>query len=321
MIAFDDLKLETVEQTDTKGKFKIGPLPRGYGHTLANSLRRVLLSSLEGAAVTSIRIAGVDHEYSTIEGVKETVIQVEMNVKGIRFSCESDEPQKIRLSAKGSQEVTAKDLDLTESVQVINPEAKILTITNDDTTIDMELVVERGIGYTKADEELRAEAGRLPLDADYGPIERVMFSVDETRKGERMNLDMVTLTVFTDGSITPEDALVASSTKLRDAFDRIELLLTTDVEELEDEEETEEAKEEAKEEAEKKQEEKLGDIPVEDLPISKRTRTTLMDADINKLEDVTKCSSQELLDISGFGEKSLEEVRDLLDGYGMSLKE
>jgi DNA-directed RNA polymerase subunit alpha len=323
MIDFSDLKLDIVEQTDEKGTFEIGPLPRGYGHTLANSLRRVLLSSLEGSAVTSIRIAGIDHEYSTIEGVKETVIDVEMNVKAIRFKCTSDQPQVIRLSTNEEGTVTAGDLELTESVEVVNPDCEILTITGEDTAVDMELVVEKGMGYRDADEELRSEAGRLPLDADFGPIERVLFSVSETRKGEQMNLDMISLTIFTDGSIMPEDALEAASKVLREAFDRLELLLTTDIQEEDekDAESEEEKKQEEKEMEEKKQEEKLGDIAVEDLPISKRTRTTLMDADINKLEDVTKCSSEELLNISGFGDKSLQEVKDLLEGYGMSLKE
>jgi DNA-directed RNA polymerase subunit alpha len=321
MIDFSDLKLEIVEQTDEMGKFKIGPLPRGYGHTLANSLRRVLLSSLEGAAVTSIKIAGVDHEYSTIEGVKETVIQLQMNIKAIRFQCNSDEPQVVRLSANKKGIVTAKDLELTESVEVINPETEILHITGDDTALDMEMIVEQGSGYMKADEELRSEAGRLPLDADFGPIERVMFSVDETRKGEKMNLDMVTLTIFTDGSIMPEDALQSASNKLKEGFKQLETILITGVDAMQDDEEDEIDEEEKREKEEKKQEEKLGNIAVEDLPISKRTRTTLIDSGIKKLEDVTKCSSKELLDISGFGEKSLEEVEGLLEGYGMSLND
>ncbi len=329
MIDFSDLRLEVVEESEDKGVYKVGPLPRGYGHTLANSIRRVLLSSLEGSAVTSIRIAGVDHEYSTIEGVKETIIQVELNVKAIRFKCESSDPQVVRLSSKGEGEVTAGDLELTESVEVMNPEATILTITDDDTSVEMELVVERGVGYFKADEELRAEAGRLPLDADFGPIERVMFSVDETRKGEKTNLDMVTLTIFTDGSIMPGEAFQLASKKLLEAFDRLEILISTGGEEPEEEKAEEETSEDVeetdrdetdKDEAEETDEE-LKDLKIEDLPISTRTKTALMEAGMETLEDVLDNNADELLDVSGFGQKSLEEVQDLIDGYGMSLKE
>ncbi|MEA3357436.1 MAG: DNA-directed RNA polymerase subunit alpha, partial [Patescibacteria group bacterium] len=152
MIDFADLSIEVVENDGKKGVFKVGPLPRGYGHTLANSVRRVLLSSLSGGAVTSLRIEGVSHEYSTIKGVKETVVDMIMKIKGINFRCDSDEPQVVRISKSGVGDITAGDIDLTESVTVENPNFKIATIADKKTVLDIEMVVERGVGYRVADE-------------------------------------------------------------------------------------------------------------------------------------------------------------------------
>lgn len=310
MIDFSDLKIDVVEESSAKGVYKMGPLPRGYGHTLANSLRRVLLSSLQGAAVTSLKIAGVDHEYSTLKGVKETVVEIEMNIKSIRFSCESDDPQVIRVSSKGAGDITAGDFQLTESVQILSPDVKLLTITDKDTAVDIEMVVERGVGYVVANEDLRSEVGRLPLDADYSPIERVMFSVDETRKGEKMNLDMVTLTVFTDGSVTPKDALGFASDRLRDVFERLMILVgvaaVSSDSEVSDEKEVRVSGD-------------FDDVPVEELPISKRARASLIEAGVKNLGEVAKKTAKELLDIPGFGGKALSEVKELLESYSISL--
>jgi len=310
MIDFSGLKIDVVEESEDKGIYKIGPLPRGYGHTLANALRRVLLSSLRGSAVTSLKIAGVDHEYSTIKGVKETVVEIEMNIKAVRFGCESDEPQIIRVSSKGTGDVTAGDLQLTESVRILNPDAKILTITDKSTAVDLEMVVERGVGYEIANEDLRSEVGRLPLDADFSPIERVMFSVDETRKGEKMNLDMVTMTVFTNGSVTPKDALGFAADRLRDVFERLMVLVGVESVPSGD---TGPAEESVSAPGD------FDEVPIEELPISKRVRASLIESGMKNLGEVVKKTAKELLDIPGFGGKALSEVKELLESYGVSL--
>lgn len=315
MFEFADLMIEEVENDGKHGVFKIGPLPKGYGHTLANPLRRVLLSSLPGGGVTSMRIAGVEHEYSTLKGVKETVVEILMNVKNIRFSCESDEPQTLSLSKKGEGDVTAGDLSLTENVQVMDPDAKIATITDKSTKLEMELVVERGIGYHVADEDLRSEVGRLPLDTDFSPVERVTFAIDRTRKGEQTDLDQITLTIFTDGSIDPKTALGRSARVLHSTFDRMMTLCEVEAPT------TEAAVPAAVEEKESTVKDEVNSWVVEDLAISNRAKSSLLDAGIKTVGEITENSAKELLEVSGFGEAALKEVRELLKEYDLSLKE
>lgn len=311
MIDLSDITIEVVENDGRVGTFSIGPLPKGYGPTFANPLRRVILSSLHGGAVTSMRIAGVDHEYSTLKGVKETVVEIQMNVKGIRFSCNSNEPQIVRVKKKGKGEITAGDLELTESVTVMDPSLKIASITDAGTTFDMELVVERGVGYRTADEELRSEIGRLPLDADFSPIERVTFSIDKTRKGEKLDLDQVNLKIMTDGSVDPQEALGKAAEILQVMFGKLRDFSGVEEEQMpvESEKSNEDAEVEAK------------DWLVEDLPISKRAKSRLIDADMTKLGDIVAKSRDELLGIKGFGEAALDEVVEVLNEYGLKLKE
>ncbi|MBN2100863.1 DNA-directed RNA polymerase subunit alpha [Candidatus Dojkabacteria bacterium] len=308
MIDFKDLNVEELENDGKKGVYKIGPLPRGYGNTVANSLRRVLLSSLPGAAVTSIRVAGIEHEYSTVEGVKENVVEIMMNLKGIRFSCKSDEPQIVRLTKKGEGEIIAGDLDLTESVEVMDKNAKIATITDKGSAVEMELVVERGVGYRLADEDVRSEAGRLPMDASFSPVERVMYNIEETRKGEKMNLDQATMTVFTDGSIDSREAVAYASQVLRDAFSQVFLLSGG-----------ESAPSSSKEQKPAKEGEDVGEMLVEDLDISTRSKSSLVDAGYKQVKDLVGKTPEDLLDISGFGAKGLDELKAYLKKLGVEL--
>ncbi len=307
-VDFSDINIEVVENDGKVGTFNIGPLPRGYGHTLANPLRRILLSSLPGGGVTSMKIAGVQHEYSTLKGVKETVVDIMMNVKGIRFKCESDDPQVVRISTKGENEIKAKDLELTESIEVMNPDHVLATITDSSTSLDMEFVVERGVGYRSADTDSRSESGRLPMDADFSPVERVTFNVTSTRKGEKTNLDLIVMQVVTDGSVDPKDALMKATEVSRDVFDSMNVLLQGGEVEPKETEEESEIQDEVK------------DWRIEDLSISTRAKSSLIDAGIEKLDDLLSKTGDELLEVPGFGEKALEEVREVLDEYGMKLK-
>jgi DNA-directed RNA polymerase subunit alpha len=246
-----------------------------------------------------------------MKGVKETIVQIQMNVKGIRFACASNEPQVVKVSKKGEGVVTAGDLELTESVTVIDPKAEIATITDSKTSFDMELVVERGVGYRTADEELRSEVGRLPLHADFSPVERVTFSIEKTRKGEKLDLDQVNLEILTDGSIDPQEALGKAAEILSAAFAR--LMDMTGVEE--EPMPVAEVEESGSDDVEAKE------WLVEDLPISKRAKSRLLEAEMTKLGDIAEKSKEDLLEIKGFGEAALEEVVEVLDEYGLSLKE
>ncbi|MDD3662060.1 MAG: DNA-directed RNA polymerase subunit alpha [Candidatus Dojkabacteria bacterium] len=313
MIDLSDIRVEVVESGDTSGVFRIGPLPRGYGHTFVNPIRRVLLSSLQGGGVTSMRIDGVEHEYSTIKGVKENVVEIQMNIKAIRFDCQSSEPQVVRLKKKGVGIVTAGDLDLTESVSVMEPSAEIATITDKNITLEMELVVERGIGYRKADESLRSEVGRLPMHADFSPVERVTFSIESARKGKKMDLDSVLLSIYTDGSINPQDALGKAAEILKAGFEKIFVLSGIEPEPM-----PVVAEETASAEG--------GNIEalnwlVEDLPISKRAKSRLLEAGIEKVSDVVEQEAGQLLAIPGFGDTALKELKDVLQEYGLTIKQ
>lgn len=303
MIDFSDLNVEIVENDGKKGIFKIGPLPKGYGNTLANSLRRILLSSLEGAGVTSIKMSNVDHEYTTIEGVKETVMDIMLNIKEVRFNCESSEPQVVKVSVKGEKEVTAGDLDLTESVTVMDPKSHIATVTAKGATFDMEMTVEKGIGYKLGDEGVRSEVGRLPLDTKFSPITRVMYNVEETRKGGKMDLDMITISVFSDGSVDPKDAISTSAGILRDLSEKTMMLAGGEVQVTEVEEEVVEESEEKKSE----------DMLIEDSSLSTRTKSALVNGGINKVSELVGKSEDDLSELKGFGAKALEEVQDFLD--------
>lgn len=310
ILGFD---IETVESTEKRGIFKIGPLPRGYGHTLANPLRRVLLSSLEGAGITSLRISGADHEYSTIKGIQETVIDIMINLKGVRFKVDSDEPQVVKLSVKGAKEVTAKDIDVTESVTIMNPELKIATMTDKTAKLDLEMTVEKGFGYKAGNENVRSEVGRLPMDASFSPVERVTFSIDETRKGEKTNLDMITMTIVTDGSVTPNYALSHSSKVLLDVFGRFVDILAV-------ESSTRTVTPVIRETAETVAAGDVAGQSIESIDISKRAKTALVAAGINTVADLVAKTEAELKSLSGFGDKALEDVKNFLNTNSLTLK-
>ncbi len=308
MSDFLDFDIEVVESDTKKGIFKIGPLARGYGHTLANSLRRVLLSSLEGAGITSIKISGVDHEYSTVKGVKETVIEIMLNLKAVRFKLNTNEPQTVKLSAKGAGEATAKDLDLTESVEVMNPDAKIATLTDKSSKLEIEMVVEKGLGYKVGNEDVRSEVGRLPMDANFSPVERVTFSIDETRKGENTNLDLITMTILTDGAVTPNEALSHSAKMLRDIFERFITLLNV------------EPVASVAAAAAPVAEGDVNAMPVENLDISKRAKTALVGAGVATVGDLLGKTEADLSAIAGVGDKAIKDIKKFLKKYDLELK-
>jgi DNA-directed RNA polymerase subunit alpha len=282
-------------------------LERGFGVTLGNSLRRTLLSAIPGAAVVRIRFSGKYHEYDTIEGVKEDILEIILNLKGLALRLPGDELQRITLTRKGPSEVTAADLDLPPGVEVINPDLHIASLNNKG-TLDVELEVETGFGYVPA-ELNRLEDSPLsviPIDADFSPVRKVNFTVEETRVGGKTGYERLNLELETDGGIKPEEALSEASRLLKRHLD-----LFGDFAEhpfgistLEPEETEEEG---------------LA-IPLVELDIDQRACNLLQEADILTLRDLLEHPREELLDIHGFGGKTLSKVEDRLEELGYALK-
>jgi DNA-directed RNA polymerase subunit alpha len=207
----DQVKIKKKE--GNRAVFEISPLMPGYGPTIANPLRRVLLSSLEGAAVTSIKIKGIDHEFSSVSGVAEDIIQIILNTKKVRFRLHSEEPARVTLRVKGEREVTANDIKATSDVEVINPNQHIATLTDKKADFEMELDIERGVGYVPVEQRQKEKLaiGAIAIDAIFSPIRMVNFTVDNVRVGQRIDFNRITMDIETDGSIEPEEALKKAS--------------------------------------------------------------------------------------------------------------
>ncbi len=216
-------QVKILKKEGNRATFEISPLMPGYGATVANPLRRVLLSSLEGAAVTSIKIKGVDHEFSTVSGVLEDVIQIILNVKKIRFKLFSDEPVKVSLHVKSDKEVTAADIKTTSDIEVINPDQHIATLTDKKAEFEMELDIERGVGYVPVEQRQKDKLaiGVIAVDAIFSPVRMVNFTVDNTRVGQRIDFNKITMDIETDGSVEPEEALKKASEILVKHFETI----------------------------------------------------------------------------------------------------
>jgi len=318
-MVFTDLKVKKISEEGSKGIYELAPMPRGYGNTLVTSLRRILLSSIPGGAATAITVKGVQHEYTVIEGIKEDVMEVLLNIKAIHFSCNSDEPQICRLSVSGKKEVTAKDIEVTGDVEVMNPNAKIATLTAKDSKLEIEIIVEKGMGYQKADEDLRGLDGKLPLSADFSPIVSVNAKVVSARKGQQANLDGAIIEIETNGSISPIDALLDAAKILQEFAGSVMIALGISKAEVEDAALEAATPVEVEEEEEGVNEEVMG-WKIEDLPISKRSKSGLLAGGYDVIGDMIEVTSTDLLSLPGFGNKSLNEVIELLGGYGIEIK-
>ncbi len=297
-------KVEALEQTDNHGTFQMEPLEPGFGTTLGNALRRVLLSSLPGAAVNSIRIDGVYHEFSDIQGVREDVTDLVLNVKQLRLRASVDHPEPLRLEAKGVGRVTAADLQTPPEVESINPEQYLLSVDAPDTTVAMELTVQKGKGYLPADHREGLPIGVIPVDAIFTPIRKVNFTVEETRIGittyERLLLD-----VWTDGTIRPDEAVAQSAALLIQQFSVLSSLVAKP--ELAGEKQALAASSIPS---------RLYDVPIEDLDLSVRAYNCLKRASITKVGQILEMSEDDLLAVRNFGRKSLDELKERLEARG-----
>jgi DNA-directed RNA polymerase subunit alpha len=296
------------DHSATSATFVVEPLHSGYGMTLGNSLRRVLLSSIAGAAVTSFKIEGVTHEFTTVKGVKEDVVDIMLNLKGIRFRVYGDEPQQVRIVKEGKGVVKAKDIQVNADVEVVNPEHVIATIDEDKAKFVMDLVVETGRGYRTVEEGAAKKASdHVAVDAIFSPVLRVRYKVENTRVGQMTDLDKLLLTVDTDGSITPSDAFEEAAAILVNQYTA--LAGKTRVEAAEQLVPSGSASPVAASEGD---EPAALNTPIEDLNLSARTTNALINNDIHTIKDLFSLSDAELRDLKGFGSKALDEVKEKL---------
>jgi len=295
------------DESANRQKFSIGPLEPGFGHTLGNSLRRTLLSSIPGAAITQVRIDGALHEFDTLPGIAEDVTDVILNLKDVVLISHSDEPVIVRLDVAGPAEVTAKDLQTTPEVEILNPDLLIATL-NGKARLAVDLTIERGYGYmSAAEQETGGAIGLIPVDAIFSPVRRVSFNVEAARVEQSTNYDRLVLDIQTDGSIPPRDALSSAGATLRSIVQLVE--------EMSDEPEGLELAEAT---ATVSGSPDL-DLPIEDLELSERPRNCLKRAQVNTIGELLEKSIDDLLAITNFGQKSLDEVAAKLDERGLSL--
>lgn len=304
------LECDESTYTNTYGKFSAAPFERGYGVTLGNALRRVLLSSIEGSAVTSIKIHGVQHEFSAIPGVLEDVTEIVLNIKNLVLNSHSKIPKTLYIKKDSKGEVKAKDIETDEAVEVINPDLHIATLTK-DIKFNMELEVARGRGYVTQEQNKREEntIGVIPIDSIFTPVKKINFYVENTRVGQRTDYDKLILEVFTNGAINPKDALLYASNILQRHLDIFVSFgqLPEDIEE-----------EVAMTKEEVALYEKLR-LPISELELSVRSSNCLREANIKVIADLVKRGEDEMLGFKNFGKKSLTEIKELLAGMGLTL--
>ena len=315
MIEMEKPKMVTAEISEDGryGKFVWEPLERGYGITLGNSLRRVLLSSLPGAAVTYVKIDGVLHEFATIPGVREDVADIILNIKALCLKMEGEEEKVLRIECSGEQEVTAANILADSDVEILNPELHIATLDK-DAVFNMEIHVDKGLGYVPADKNKQPDQpiGIIPVDSIYSPITRVKFAVNDTRVGNVTNYDKLTLEVWTDGSIMPDEAVNMASGIL---IDYLKLFHTGDSEAG-----SITLKGGSEAAAEEKPENGPATMSIDDLDLSVRSNNCLRRAGINTVEELTQKSEEDMMKVRNLGKKSLDEVKKKLSDLGLSLR-
>ena len=316
MIDIEKPKIEIAEISEDNryGKFICEPLERGYGTTFGNSLRRMLLSSLEGAAITSIRIDGVLHEFSTIPGVRDDVTNIVLNLKELCLKMAGNEPRIIRIDVEGEKEVTAADIICDADIEILNPDLHIATV-NEDGKLKIEMTVERGRGYVPADKNKKPDdtIGVIPIDSIFSPVKRVNYTVQDTRVGNVTDYDRLILEVWTDGSLRPEEAVSKAAGILV-----MHLKLFQNMDGLPEEEEEEEATFPEEEEDDSS---KVLDMTIEDLDLSVRSFNCLKRANINTVADLAEKTEDDMMKVRNLGRKSLEEVNKKLEELGLTLKQ
>ncbi|MEJ6949555.1 DNA-directed RNA polymerase subunit alpha [Natronospora cellulosivora (SeqCode)] len=311
MIEIEKPCIEIIESDDKSGKFEVAPLERGYGITLGNALRRILLSSLPGAAITSVKIEGVRHEFSTIPGIVEDITEIILNLKGVVLKYTGEDIEKININFSGEGEVTVADFKTSGDIEFVNPEHHIATLEADGELV-LEATVERGRGYVTSEENQEhfdKVIGLVPVDSSFSPIDRVNFKVENTRVGQVTDYDRLILEVFTNGSISPEDA-VSLSSKIMVEHLGLFINLTDEVGDVE-----------IMVEKEEEEKDKVLDTTIEELELSVRSSNCLKRAGINTVGELTSKTEDDLMKVRNLGKKSLVEIREKLVELGLSLKQ
>ena len=310
MIAIEKAHIDCAElsQDGTYGKFIIEPLERGFGNTLGNALRRVLLSSLPGVAVTTIKIEGIQHEFSTIPGVTEDVSEIILNLKALSAKLYSDQMKTVTIDVKGPCEVKAKDIVVDDELEFVDPEAHIATL-NEDAHLQMTLTVDSGRGYVSADKNKypNMPIGVIPIDSIFTPIKKVNYSVSDTRVGQISDYDKLTLEVWTDGSVQPDEAISLAAKILTEHL-TLFVGLTEQVTTI------------AFTDQEDDKKEKVLEMTIEELDLSVRAYNCLKRAGINTISELVQRNQEDMMKVRNLGRKSLEEVEQKLEALGLSLR-
>lgn len=312
-------KPKIISEDGFKGTYEVENLYPGYGHTLGNSLRRIVLSSLLGAAITSVKIEGAPHEFSTLEGVKEDVITMLLNLKKARFKLSTNEPQTVTLSVKGAKAVTAGDIKVSGQVEVLNPELHIATLTDKNASLEIEMTIMNGFGYVPKEihQKDKVDIGTIAVDAIFTPIRRVNYEVDNMRVGDRTDYNRLRMTIETDGTITPRRALEASIEIMTKQLKAI----IGFVEEVE--EETPSQEEIPSERPAKKDaaDNEFLKTRIEQLDLSTRTTNALTNANIRTVGGLARKTEEDLLEIDGLGDKGIQEIKRALSQHSIILKD
>lgn len=303
-----------VEEGNNKGIYEIENLYPGYGHTLGNSLRRIIHSSIPGVAITSLKIEGVQHEFSTVQGLVEDIITVILHLKRINFKMTGDDAQTLTLSVKGEKKVYAKDITCPSQVEIINEDEYICELSTKGASLNIEITVEKGIGYMAKQSRLKNEKtpiGTIALDADFTPIRRVKYEVEDMRVGDRTDYNKLVIFIETDGSISPREAFVTS---VEGMIAQLQVLTTIGEKKVKVEVVTK------KEEDQNEGDDDVKKTKIDDLNLSSRTVNALMMAGIKTVAGIVRKSESDLHEVEGLGEKAVEEIKESIEKLGLSLK-
>lgn len=301
----EDLKISTTKENDNVGVYTLEPLPTGLGSTIGNSLRRVILTSIRGAAVTQLKLNGTTHQFAAIPGIKEDVVEVTLNLKKLRFKMHSENPIIATVAKKGPGAVTGADITLPSDVEIMNKEQHIATLADSKTEFKAEITIESGVGYSPMEERQTSKIGVIVLDAVFSPVVNVTYEVESTRFEKRADLDKIILTVETDGSVKPLEAVKDAARTLTEYYSKISMG-----------ESSKEIVSEIKSASENKMSQSTEEIVIEDLPLQTRTINALRKHGVKSLQELARMSDEELSDIKNLGEKSLKEIKKLLEKEG-----
>jgi len=314
-------KPKIVREEGMSGVYEIDGLYPGYGHTLGNSLRRIILSSLPGAAITKVKIAGVEHEFSAIEGVKEDVITILLNLKKLRIRITGDEPVVLTLKVKGAKEITAKDIEVPGQAEILNSDLHIASLTDKSSSIDIEMTAEKGLGYVPKEiiQKERVDIGAITLDAAFTPIRKANYEVENMRVGDRTDFNRIRLSIETDGTVSPREALEQSIAIMIHQLKAIIGFKEEEVAEVATVGESEEASGSKKEKIELDSE--LMKTRVDSLGLSGRTTKALAAANVRTLGGLARKKESDIMDIDGLGAKGIQEIKKLLAEHGVTMKQ